>query len=486
MGASLKGISADNIKASLGNPDDLNVRSITLNLLMENRLECSIVFIAGIADEKEIENFIIKPLQQLSPAVEIKDILLTVQKEIIQAKSIATLHLYKDAIHDLLNGKTIVIIEGINDVLSIDVAKWKERSLTEAEGQRVTKGPLIGFNENLATNIAIMRHAIKNEQLRLENYTFGSLTNTNICIIYLEQSVDKTILAELKKRLTKIKSSKILDANYVEEYIRDQFLTPFPLILTTDRPDVLTGEITDGKIAILVEGTPYALVIPALFLQFLQSPDDYYFVNGGVTRLLRILALTLAIYLPAFYLAFVTYHPGLLPFDLILSLASQREGKPLPLVVELLLFMFLFQIIIEGALRLPKGLVSVVSIVGTIIIGQSAVEAGLVQPATLLVVSMSYIFSFVAPIMTLATAVRTLRYGFILIAAFLGLYGIILATLALVFHLNHLRSFGVPYFSPLFPFNPKDQKDTIYRFPLRKLTNKHQFQHEEPVPKKRE
>ncbi len=209
-------------------------------------------------------------------------------------------------------------------------------------------------------------------------------------------------------------------------------------------------------------------------------------MNGGVTRLLRIFALTLAIYLPAFYLAFVTYHPGLLPFDLILSLASQREGKPLPLVVELLLFMFLFQIIIEGALRLPKGLVSVVSIVGTIIIGQSAVEAGLVQPATLLVVSMSYIFSFVAPIMTLATAVRTLRYGFILIAAFLGLYGIILATLALVFHLNHLRSFGVPYFAPLFPFNPKDQKDTIFRFPIRKLTNKHEFQHEEPVTKKEE
>lgn len=483
MAETLKKISVNNIKKSLGDPADLIIRSITLNL-NDKKLNCSLVFIAGIVNESDIENFIIRPLQRVSPTTQVINLMAVMEKEMIQVKSVAVIQLYKDALKDLLNGKTLILLEDIEDVLVVNTSSWKERSLTEAEGQRVAKGPLIGFNENLATNIAIMRKALKNEQLRLENYTFGSETNTDICVIYLDNIVDKEILAELNNRLAKIETSKILDANYIEEYIRDQFLTPFPLVLTTDRPDVVTGEITDGKIGILIEGSPYALVVPALFLQFLQSPDDYYFVNGGVTRLLRILALAMAIYLPAYYLAFVTYHPGLLPFDLVLSLASQREGKPLPLVVELLLFMFLFQIIIEGALRLPKGLVSVVSIVGTIIIGQSAVEAGLVQPATLLVVSMSYIFSFVAPIITLATAVRTLRYGFIIIAAFLGLYGIILATLALTFHLNHLRSFGVPYFAPLFPFNLKDQKDAIYRFPLDKLSNKHQFQHEEFVRKK--
>lgn len=485
MSLHLRKITLDEIINSLGNPSDLTIRSVTISLYKNIKLDGSIIYISGIVNEDIIEDSIIKPILESGKSITQDNLLPILKKEILQVKSVSSTDSLEKTIEELVNGKTVIYFSNLEEMIIADTSMWKERSVSEAQTQRVAKGPVIGFNESLNTNIALMRKSIKSSKLRLEKYTYGSLTNTEICVMYIDDLVDKEVLKELKNRLKKIKLTKLLDANYIEEFISDDFTTPFPLVLTTDRPDVVTGEITDGRIAILIEGTPYALIVPALFIQFLHSADDYYFINGGITRFFRMFSMTLAIYIPALYVAFVNFNPGLLPVDLLISLASQREGKPFPLVIEILLFMFLFQMIIEGAIRLQKGLVSVVSIVGTIIIGQSAVEAGLAQPATLLVVSISYIFSFVSPIITLSTAVRTIRYGLIFVAAFFGLYGIVLATITLIFHLSHLRSFGIPYLSPLFPFNLVDQKDAVYRASIKKLTrSKHIFHHEESVSQK--
>ncbi|MBK0295665.1 spore germination protein [Bacillus sp. S34] len=483
MPSSLLEIYIERIKKMLGNPTDIVIRNLRIKVNSQ-KVHTALVYIAGIVKEEEIEDYIIEPMQQLRINDAEDDIIHILQHEIIQVKAVTVVKSLEELVKELLKGQTAILVEEHEEVLLGNTSMWKERAVDEAQGQRVAKGPVIGFNENLDTNISLLRKSIKSEELRFEKRTLGTITNTDICLVYLEKTVDKKVLKELNKRLEKINLQKVLEANYIEEFISDDFFTPFPLTLSTDRPDVVTGEITEGKVAILVEGTPYALVVPAVFIQFIQAPDDYYYKSGGFLRLFRVLSLILAIYLPALYVAFVNFHPGLLPGDLLISLISQREGKPLPLVLEVLLFIFLFQIILEGATRLPKALVFVISIVGTIIIGQSSVEAGLAQPATLLVVSMSYIFSFVNPIVTLAPAVRTIRYVFILCAAFLGLYGLIMATLTLLFHLNHLRSFGVPYLSPISPFNSQDQRDTIFRVPFDETANSsHSFHHEEPVSK---
>ncbi|YCA44959.1 spore germination protein [Bacillus sp. JZ8] len=479
MTSSLLETTIEQIKKSLGNPADLVVRKIRIKV-NDQKVNTALIYIAGIVKEEEIEDYIIEPMQQLVINDFEDDIIHILQQEIIQVKAVTIITSLEELLKEVLKGQTAILVDGKEDILLGNTSMWKERAIEEAQGQRVSKGPVIGFNENLDTNISLLRKSIKSEELRFEKRTLGTITNTDICLVYLEKTVDKNVLKELNKRLEKINSQKILEANYIDEFISDNFFTPFPLTMSTDRPDVVTGEITEGKVAILVEGTPYSLIVPAVLIQFLHSPEDYYYKSGGFLRLIRALTLMSGIYLPALYIAFVNFHPGLLPDNLLLSLISQREGKPLPLVIELLVFMFLFQIILEGATRLPKGLVFVISIVGTIIIGQSAVEAGLVQPATLLVVSISYIFSFVNPVVTLAPSIRTARYILILFAAFLGLYGIIMGTLTLLFHLNHLRSFGVPYLSPISPFNVHDQKDTFFRVPFKKTRDSsHYLRHEE-------
>ncbi|PGO77654.1 hypothetical protein CN980_11265 [Bacillus cereus] len=474
------------IQEHLGNPIDLTIRDLTIKI-QNQRISVSLVYLSGIVNEEEIEGCLIKPIQQCQLSQFDKDFIQILQKEMIGVKSVIVTHSFHEIIKALLKGHTVVILDGETTVLLANTAKWKERAVASPEGQRVAKGPMIGFNEHLETNMSFIRKVLKSEMLSFEKYTLGTMTNTDICLVYMRNLVDHQVLQELKKRIGQLHLTEVLEANYLEESLSSDFITPFPLILNTDRPDVVAASITEGRIAILVEGTPYSLIVPALFLQFIQSPDDYYIKGYGVLgRPFRFIASCLSIYIPAFYIAFINFHPGLVPVELLLNLASQREDKPLPLVIELLVFTFLFQMIVEGSMRLPKALAFVVSILGTIIIGQSAVEAGIVQPATLLIVSISHILGFVSPFITFGTTIRTLRYLFIMIASFLGLYGIILATLLLLFHLNHIRSFGIPYLAPVSPFNLYDQKDSFFKFPLRKRTNNlHRLHHEELVDKEK-
>ncbi|WP_176512350.1 spore germination protein [Bacillus cereus] len=474
------------IQEHLGNPIDLTVRDLIIKF-QNQRIAVSLVYLSGIVNEEEIEKYIINPIQQCQLSQLNEDFIQLLQKEMIGVKSVMVTRSFHEMIKNLLKGHTVIILDGEKVVLLANTVKWKERAVASPEGQRVVKGPMIGFNEHLETNISFIRKSIKSEMLSFEKYTLGTMTNTDICLAYVRNTVDYQVLQELKKRISQLHLTKILEANYLEESLSSDFITPFPLILNTDRPDVVTSSITEGKIAILVEGTPYALIVPALFVQFLQSPDDYYIKGYGILgRSLRLIASCLSIYIPAFYIAFINFHPGLLPVELLLNLASQREDKPLPLVIELLIFTFLFQMIVECSVRLPKPLALVVSILGSIIIGQSAVEAGIVQPATLLIVSISHILGFTSPYITFGTTIRILRYLYIMSASFLGLYGVILATLLLLFHLNHIRSFGIPYLAPISPFNLYDQKDSFFRIALRKITNNpNRLHHEEPLNKER-
>ncbi|MGI6835685.1 MULTISPECIES: spore germination protein [Bacillus cereus group] len=474
------------IQEHLGNPIDLTVRELTIKI-QNQKIEASLVYLSGIVNEEEIERCLIKPIQQCHVHHFGKDFIQVLQKEMIGVKSVLLTQSFHEVIKGILKGHTVFILDGEKTVLLANTAKWKERAVASPEGQRVAKGPMIGFNEHLETNISFIRKVLKSEMLRFEKYTLGTMTNTDICLVYMNNTVDHQVLQELKQRIEKLHLIEVLEANYLEESISSDFITPFPLILNTDRPDVVTASIIEGRIAILVEGTPYSLIVPALFLQFLKSPDDYYIKGYGVLSMpLRFIASCLSIYIPAFYISFINFHPGLIPVELLLNLASQREDKPLPLVIELLLFTFLFQMIVESSMRLPKALAFVVSILGAIIIGQSAVEAGIVQPATLLIVSISHILGFVTPFITFGATIRTLRYLFILIASFLGLYGIILATLLLLFHLNHIRSFGIPYLASISPFNLYNQKENFFKFPLGKtINNPSRLQHEELVDKEK-
>lgn len=277
-----------------------------------------------------------------------------------------------------------------------------------------------------------------------------------------------------------------LEVGYIEEFITNETNSMFPLTALTDRPDVVCAEVLEGKIAIVLDGTPFVLLLPNVFIQLFQSPDDYYTLDRTIQtrRIARLFFYFLSILLPALYISFTTYQPGLIPTSILIGFIAQREVVPFPTVVEIIVFLWLIIIIVESSLRLPQGIVLTVAIFASITLGQQAVEAQLVQPTTLVVLAASYIMSCVTPIFSLAFAYRILTFRFIFLASLLGLYGVMIGIVVLILHLSALRSFGVPYLSPIAPFNLKDQKDAVVRFPIDYIiSNKKKFTKEETLEK---
>ncbi|HDR6271309.1 TPA: spore germination protein [Bacillus cereus] len=450
---------------------ELIIRVIGIPLKEEKKLrELAIVYLDTIVEKEAIQDHIIKPLLQktcISFTQPIEELMNTV--EISDVKVISS---YNEVINGLVNGKTILLVDGCNYCIVADTSDWKDRSFAPPQSQRVLKGPQIGFTELAKNNISLIKRSLKNSNLVIEEQTIGKETNTSVSIVYLVDRVDKEILKELKKRIDDIELEAILDSSYIEESISKVQKTTFPTVLVTERPDVTVAHILEGKIGIVCDGSSNILIVPALFIQFLQSPEDYYEKPLlEWTRLLRIFSFIISIYLIPLYVAFTLFHQEMIPSELLINLAAQRQVVPLPVVVEVLVFMLVFQIVLEGSIRLPTGITLAFSIIGTIIFGQSASQAGLVQLATLVVVSITYILNFAVPVQPLANSVKTIRYIFLFLADIYGFYGIMLGTIGLIIHLCSLKSFGVPYLSPITPMKTVDLKDTFIRMSLDKIVN---------------
>ncbi|MEH7558668.1 spore germination protein, partial [Priestia megaterium] len=312
--------------------------------------------------------------------------------------------------------------------------------------------------------------------LRLDSMKIGSVTQTDIGIMYIQGNADERIVEEIKERLKEIKVDGVLESNYIEEFIRDDRTTIFPLLLNTERPDAVVGNLLEGRIAIIVQGTPFVLIAPAIFSQFFQSPEDYY-QNDYISSFLRILrfgSFFLSMYASAIYLALITHHQGLIPNTLMVSLMAQRERVPFPAIVEIVVMELAFEMLREAGIRMPRAIGPAVSIVGALILGQAAVEAGFVSAAVVIIVAISAISNFTLPSTSIVNAARGFRFILIIISAFIGLYGILLMTLCIWLHISSLRSFGIPYFSPFAPLDFKKQQDTLVRFSLPSLLKKHQ------------
>ena len=285
--------------------------------------------------------------------------------------------------------------------------------------------------------------------------------------MYLNGIVNDKLVEEARIRLGRIDIDAVFESGNIEELIQDETFTPFPTLYNTERPDVIAAGIMEGRIAILVDGTPFVLMAPALFTQFYQSAEDYYQRADFATllRLLRYVCFFISLLAPSLYIAITTFHQELLPASLLISLAAQREGIPFPAFIEAVVMEITFEILREAGVRLPKTVGQAVSIVGALVIGQAAVEAGLVSPAMVIIVAITAISNFVIPSFNMGITIRILRFLLMLIAASFGLFGVTVGLIAIVLHLCSLRSFGIPYMSPMAPFILADQKDTIFRFP---------------------
>lgn len=458
----------DQLYGLLGGSSDVVIKELQI----EENTHISLIYIDGLVDTQVLHNSILYSLQEHIPYEQLGKLdpeqkIEIIKKQILIAGDLTVIVDYSQFVHELLSGSVMLLLDGTSTALRIGLPGWEDRNVGEPSSQSVVRGPMEGFTENLRTNTALVRRKIKDSHLWLETVQIGRVTQTSVSIMYLSNIANKELVQEVKRRLNKIDTDSILESGYIEEFIQETVFTPFPTVYNSDRPDTIAAGILEGKVAIIVDGTPFVLLVPTFFVAFFQSAEDYYQRAdiGTLLRLVRFISFFITLLAPSLYVAITTYHQEMIPTNLVISLAAQRESVPFPAFVEALIMEMTYEILREAGVRIPKNIGQAISIVGTLVIGQAAVAAGFISSAMVIIVSLTAISSFVIPETGMSIAARMIRFVLIALAGFIGLYGILSGIFIIVLHLSSLRSFGMPYMSPLGPYNSKDLKDSIFRFP---------------------
>ncbi|MFD0677286.1 MULTISPECIES: spore germination protein [unclassified Paenibacillus] len=460
------------IRSALGQSEDLIIRELSIG--PDRNIPVGIAYMEGLAEALTINDFMMNPLMYKMNESDIQMLYGQNEKnepgtEYELSLPIANLKKSTDfqaLLSLLLTGSTLLFIEGITLGFAADTRGSEERAISEPKSQSVIRGPQEGFTETAMTNIALIRKRLNDPNLWVKKRQIGTVSKTCVSVVYLNGIADDHVVHEVNRRLDHIKIDAILEGAYVEELIQDETFSPFPTVFNTERPDVAAAGLLEGRIAIIIDGSPFILMVPALFVQYFQSAEDYYHRSDfGLLRLLRFAAYFYSMMAPSLYIAVSTFHQEVLPANLLISLASQREGVPLPAFIEAIIMIVAFEILYEAGIRMPKAVGTAVSIVGALVLGQAAVEAGLVSAAMVIVVASTAISNFIIPTYDGGQPIRILRFVFMLLSASFGMFGIFVGTITLLLHLCSLRSFGVPYMTSLAPYNMANVKDTIFRFP---------------------
>ncbi|MBW7453127.1 spore germination protein [Paenibacillus sepulcri] len=429
-----------------------------------------VLYFPSLVDEKMIDDHILKPMIAKSTTKDdlINEKAAALDDEIISVGTTDITSDVTDIVRHVLNGHAIVLTRADSNAMMVKVNGNKQRSLEEPSSEPVIRGPRDGFIENLSTNIGLLRSRLKTSRLKMESNTIGELSQTQVVITYIVGIVPESLVEEVRKRVTRIQIDGILDSGYVEEFIEDLPYSPFPQVHSTERPDVVAAELLEGKIAILVDNTPFVLIVPMTFWTGLQASEDYYvrWPIATFVRWIRFLFIFIAIFAPPLYVAVTTYHQEMIPTNLVLSIASSREAVPFPVLVEAFLMEITFEALREAGIRLPKQLGQAISIVGALVIGQAAVQAGIISAPVVIIVSITGIAAFTIPRYSFANGIRLLRFPMLFLAGTFGLYGIVLGFLGILLHVASLRSFGVPYFTPIAPLTFMNVKDIFIRAPV--------------------
>ena len=465
------------LQERLGKSPDIIIRRLRLDL--EQKTMAAIVYIEGLTDEKIINEHILHPLMKAKgPVKGIKDhekILERLMAQVITVGGVQKTVKIEQIVSLVLAGDTAFLLDGAVNALLLSTRGWQKRALEEPDTEVIIKGPRIGFVETLRVNTALLRREIGHPNLTFETLVVGKKTKTDVCLAYLQGLTDQRLVDEVKRRIRRINTDAILAAGFLEEFIEDAPFSPFATVTYTERPDVAAARILEGRVAIITDGTPAVNTVPALFVESFQNPDDYTFrpYYSTIIRWIRYLSFALSILSPAIYVSLATFHQELLPTTLLISMAAATEGTPLPTVLEAVGLGLVFELLREAGIRLPRPVGQAVSIVGALVIGEAVVSAGLISAPTVIVVALTAISSFITPAQVGVEAL--LRLSLTIIAGALGAFGVVLALLAVLVHLAALRSFGVPYLSPLAPLVPRDLKDVAIRAPLWTMLTRPEF-----------
>ncbi|QKN93440.1 spore germination protein [Bacillus amyloliquefaciens] len=375
----------------------------------------------------------------------------------------------KEAVISILRGKCAMFINGLDHVYILSTGKREKRSVTEPTSEKVVRGPKIAFIEDSDTNVAMIRQRTNHPKLKTKKVPIGENKLKYATVMYIDDEADPSVVNDVLKRLSKVKMDDIQDSETLEELIEDNKYSPFPQIQNTERPDKVSSALFNGRVAILVDNSPFALVVPASLGILMQSPDDYYerWISASLIRALRFTSIFITLFFSSIYIALVSFHQGLLPTSLAVTIAANRENVPFPPIIEAMVMEMTIELLREAGLRLPSPLGQTIGLVGGVVIGQAAVEAKLVSSIMVIVVSIVALASFTVPQYGMGLSFRVLRFISMFTAAAFGLYDMILFMLAIYTHLSRQRSFGSPYFSPNGFFSLKNANDSILRLPIK-------------------
>ena len=448
------------------NCSDVIYRPITFN----GKIQILLLFIDGLVDAKHLDDMILKPLLFQEPSINsdnLDGLGQLLQNQSVPIGETKIVSKIQDVVRKVLKGEVVLFVDGEASALVASIKGWSKRGIEEPSTEQVIRGPREGFIETLRVNTSLIRRKIQSERLKMEPLTIGGLTQTDVVILYIEGTVNDNVLQEVRKRLDRIQIDGILETGYLEEFIEDAPFSPFPTVQNTERPDVVAANLLEGKVAIVADGTPFALIVPMTFWSALQANEDYYerAIFATAIRWIRYTFILTSLLLPSLYVALITFQREMLPTTFLLTVAAAQDATPFPAVVEAFLMEFMFEALREAGVRLPKAVGSAVSIVGALVIGQAAVQAGIVSAPMVIVVATTGIASFTVPRFNLGTALRLLRFPLLFLAGTLGTFGISIGLIAILLHLASLRSFGIPYLTPIAPFNRDSFQDVFVRVP---------------------
>ncbi len=431
-----------------------------------------ILYIDGMVDVEVANRTIIQPIVQSTLSKKFEGNLDAILEQVVLSNNAEKLCDIDELIVRIVRGESVLLMEKSNEALVIDTKGWKSRAITEPENEKVQRGPREGFVEPFLINLSMIRRKLATPDLKIENMIIGVRTKTNICICYLENIVNKQILNELLKRLGKISYDGFLGSGQIAELIEDSPYSLFDKIGGTERPDFAVEQMLEGRIIVVVDGTPSVLIVPFLFDDYFKANDDYYinFYYTSIGRILRFLSFIITILLPALYVAILTFHQEMIPSPLLFSLSAAREGIPFPTIVETLGLLIVFEILREAGMRAGVQLIQSLSILGALVLGTAAVDARIVSASVIIIVALTGLTGLM--IVKIKGPAIILRFIMVLLAGFMGLYGIVFGILGTVLHLCSLRSFGIPYLLNFNSLKSEMFNNVLVRPPLWKISKR--------------
>jgi spore germination protein KA len=462
-------LNIENLKNLFGSSQDIKYREILIN--SDSALPVNLIYVDGLVNSSDISNYVVKPLienQKISESKNLDEIIKLIQDGALYYSSQTISNDLNMVASEITSGSSVLLFSDQNTAFIFDTKGFDKRSMMEPTIENVNKGPKDSFIENFRSNTALVRRKIKVPDLIIEQMTIGLRTQTSVALVSIKSITNDEILNLARDRLKSINVDNLLTTSIIEDALSDNLNSSLPQVSSTERPDKFCADIIEGRVGIIIDGLPIGFIVPGTFNQFMQTPEDYSrkFMVSSFIRVIRYISLVLAIFLPALYVAVTTFHPEMIPTNVVLFIAKSREGVAFPVAVEALALIISFEILFEAGLRIPKSVGQTVSIVGTLVVGQAAVEAKLVSPSIVVIVAITAIASFTIPNQDFSNAVRLWRITSTIFGIFLGLLGLVIAILLLVFEFCKLESFGVSYMAPFVGNDGKDiMKDTFFRLP---------------------